>query len=212
MKKGKQSEQTIAKYVGFLIELKKAVELNPQMTTSTLVKKHQVSYDTVTILKQTGTLVWNKGKGWEWKGSYPNAEMVYKINILRINKKTARNQERSEQLQLNLPTKKRTRASLPKGRINPLEEIKPKPKIEHFETVDQWKARIKEELEHNKPNTTAIPINIKHETRQEYKDLINAKQKPYRVVTLETEPTPTPKPKRSWELKIFGITIIKINR
>ena len=33
---------------------------------------------------------------------------------------------------------------------------------------------------------------MKHKTRQEYKDLINAKQKPYRVVTLETEPTPTP--------------------
>ena len=67
MKRGKQSEQTVAKYVGFLIELKKAVELNPQMTTSTLVKKHQVSYDTVTILKQTGTLVWIKTKGWGWR-------------------------------------------------------------------------------------------------------------------------------------------------
>ena len=202
MKRGKQSEQTVAKYVGFLIELKKAVELNPQMTTSTLVKKHQVSYDTVTILKQTGTLVWIKTKGWEWRGSYPNAEMVYKINILRINKKTARNQERSEQLQLNLPTRKRTRTSLPKGRINPLEEIKPKPKIEHCETVDQWKARIKEELEHNKPNTTAIPIRTD----------MNATPKEYKVVTIEPEPKPEPKPKRSWELKLFGITIIKINR
>lgn len=206
MRKRKQSEQTVAKYVGFLIELKKAVELNPQITTSQLVKKHEVSYDTVTILKQTGTLVWNRAKGWEWKGSYPNAEMVYKINILRINKKTAKERERSEQLELNLPAKKRTRTSLPKGKVKPfwLDEIKPKPKVENCETVDQWRNRIREEIEHNKPNETAIPIRTD----------INAKQKDYRVVTLETEPTPTPKPKpkRSWELKIFGITIIKINR
>jgi hypothetical protein len=206
MKKRGQKEQSVAKYLGFLIELKKAIELHPTMTTSPLVKKHRVDFATVTILKKTGTLVWVKGKGWEWRGSYPNAEMVYKIYVLKSNQKHNRRERlkrESKMTQEELPFFKRTRSVLPIGKKQVLPIEKPNP-----ETPEQWRQRMMDEAKHKKPDQTAIPIKMKHETRQEYKDLINSKEKPYKVVTI---PTPEPE-KKPWTLTIFGITIIKINR
>ena len=185
MKQRGLTQKTEQKYVGFLIELKKAIEVNPFMTTSSLVKKHKVGFDLVTILKTTGTLKWINKTGWLWAGSYPNAEMVYKIHLWRKNENRDRKAKQNNPFEL-YTRKKRNLMS--QGEINPLKWT-PDAKIKLSESVDEWKARLQEEIKHQSLNLSNIEI-------------IKPTPKPQQVL----------KENKSWELKIFGFTIIKINK
>lgn len=188
MKRKKHHEHTIARYLAAFIEIKAAIDANPKVHTSPIVRQFKIGTQPIGMLKKLGVIEHSKGGHKKWVGKEPNVAMVIQITEAIHNYHAELNSRKSSG---ELFTKKK-RAQSTKT-VQPIQS-----------DLDEWKSRYTQQ----KAGKTNIPIQNQPFDQSMVSEFINHEEKPKVKHGELTSSKPEP---RKFEIKIFGIRLFSIN-
>jgi hypothetical protein len=188
MKRRKHHEQTIARYLAAFIEIKAAIDANPKVHTSPIVRQFKIGTQPIGMLKKLGVIEYKKGGHKRWVGNAPNVEMVIQITEA-IHNYHAELKSRKRNGEMFLKTKKQPQI---------------KPIVVQKELHHEWQRSI----EKQNAEKTNIPIQEQPFDQSMISEFIEHDEKPKVKHGELTSSKPKP---RTFEVKIFGIRLFTIN-